>query len=248
MMKKPIVKVSPADHTMCTEAIAEYIIGDLVPLSTVQSKHFKGLVKVISGGAYESPKRTFYTETFLPKKMNECSQEIMSEFQSIHGIGLTTDSWTSSTSEHYIAYTAHYITKNWELKSKVLSTDCSEEKQTSEYLAQHMKTTEQKWGLEHSLFLPVYVHDNAANISKAPKVMDIPRMGFGCLAHTINLAASSATSIEQVPKILLKARTLVKAFKKRHPAAPILKKKQELLLQDKQHKLILECPTRWFFL
>ena len=70
-------------------------------------------------------------------------------------------------------------------------------------------------------------------------------MGFGCLAHTINLAASSAPSIEQVSKILLKARTLVKAFKKRHPAAPILKEKQELLLPDKQHKLILECPTRW---
>ena len=216
-----------------------------MPLFTVQSKHSKGIMNVFSGGAYESPKRTF-----LPKKMNECSQEIKSELQFIHGIGLTTNSWASSASEHYTAYTSHYITKNWELKSKVLSTDHSEEKQTSEYLVQNMKTTEQKWGLENLLFLHIYVYDNAANISKAPKVMDIPRVGFGCLAHTINLAASPATSIEQVSKILLKVRTLVKAFKKRHPTAPILKKKQELLLPDNWHKLILKCPTRWnsFFL
>ena len=42
-----------AAQSMFTESIAEYICGDLVPLSTVDSKHFNGMVKMVSGGAYE---------------------------------------------------------------------------------------------------------------------------------------------------------------------------------------------------
>lgn len=244
-MKKPVMKLSSAAHTRYTEVIAEYIIGDLVPLSTVQSKHFKALVREISGGTFESPARTFYTETLLPRMMNDCIQEIKDEVKTIHGIGLTTDSWTSLTSEHYIGYTAHYINKDWVLKSKVLSTDCSEEKHTSEYLAKDMIATEQKWELDGLLFKPVYVHDNASNITKAPKIMGTPRIGIGCLAHTINLAAGAATSLRQVSELLLKGRKLVTTFKRSTLAATVFKKKQELLLPEKQHKLILDCPTRW---
>ena len=64
------------------------------------------------------------------------------------GIGLTTDAWTSCVTEHYIAYTAHFIDKNWELKNKVLSTQCTEEKQTSENIAADMMKTEHRWGLD----------------------------------------------------------------------------------------------------
>ena len=66
MMNKPMVKMNPAAQGRCTEVIAEYIIGDLVPLSTVQSKHFQAVVNVLSNGASESPKRTFFSDTFLP--------------------------------------------------------------------------------------------------------------------------------------------------------------------------------------
>ena len=177
--------------------------------------------------------------------VGKCTQEIQNEFQSIPGIGLTTHAWTSSETEHYVAYTVHYITKNQELKSKVLSTDCIDVQQTAENIASQMKITEQKWGLDTLSFQPIYVHDNAANVTKDTKNMDPARIGIGCLAHTINLAANSATSIEKVSVLLKKARVLVKTFKKSHLAAAVLKKKRQLLLPDKGHKLILSCPTRW---
>ena len=92
----------------------------------------------------------------------------------------------------------------------------------------------------------MYVHDNATNVTKAPKLIEPPSMGIGCLAHTINLAASSATKIEVIANLLAKARGLVTTFRRSTTANNVLKKKQELLLPDKQHhKLILDCPTRW---
>ena len=75
--------------------------------------------------------------------------------------------------------------------------------------------------------------------------METPRLGIGCLAHTINLAANSSTSIKQVSDLLTKARKVVSSFRRSPLALNVLKKKQELLLPNKQYKLINDCPTRW---
>ena len=199
---------------MYTEVIGEFLCGDLVPLSIVESKHFKAMVSMLSGGSYDTPTRRYYTDTLLPKMLNECTLQLREEITGLTGIGLTTDSWTSSATENYIAYTAHYITKDWELKSKVLSTSCSEESHTAKNLAQDMTNTEEKWGMDKLLFGPTYVHDNAANVTKAPKIMENPRLGIGCLAHTINLAANCATGIQQVSTLITKGRKLVTVFNK----------------------------------
>ena len=78
--------------------------------------------------------------------LDNTSQDMKAEMTKIYGIGLTTDSWTSCATEHYIAYTTHYITDEWELVSKLLSTDCSVDKHTAQNLAEDMIRTENKWG------------------------------------------------------------------------------------------------------
>ena len=49
MMKQPVVKVSAAAHSMFTESIAKFISGDLMLLSIVGSKHFRGMVNILTG-------------------------------------------------------------------------------------------------------------------------------------------------------------------------------------------------------
>ena len=71
------------------------------------------------------------------------------------------------------------------------------------------------------------------------------RLGIGCLAHTINLAATSG--IGPVANLLTKARKLVTTFHKSDQAATVLKQKHTLLLREKEHKLIQEVSTRWNF-
>ena len=163
--------------------------------------------------------------------MEDCTEQVKKEIEGINGIELTTDAWTSLATESYIIYTAPYITKEWEMKSRVLSTHSTEDRHTAYNLAADMKANEQKWGIHKLLFDSIHVHDNATNVTKAPKIMD--KLGIGCLAHTINLAAFFATSIEQVTKILNRARSIIKTFKKSTLAANVLKNKQTLLLPTK---------------
>ena len=76
LMKQPVVKLKTFTQSMFTESITEYICEDLVPLSTVDSKHFKGMVKMVSGGTYECPSRKYFTETLLPKMWDDCTEMI----------------------------------------------------------------------------------------------------------------------------------------------------------------------------
>ena len=223
MMKQPVVKVSAAVHSMFTESIAEFISGDLMPLSIVGSKHFRGMVNILIGDRYKCPGRRYFTENLLPKMKDDCTAQMKKEIESINGIGLTTDAWTSLATENYITYTAHYITKDCVMKSKVLSTHYSEERYTAENLAADLKQIELKWGLNKLIFNPTYVHDNATNVTKVPKLMEDPRLGIGCLAHTINLAANFATAIKPVQDILNKAGEVDTTFKRSTLAANILK-------------------------
>lgn len=176
---------------------------------------------------------------------SETVNEMKAEMKGITGIGLTTDALRRQKAESYIFYTAHYITEDRNLKSKVLGTHCFEERHTAENLAKDMELSEEKWGINNLLFRPIYVHDNASNATKAPKMMQTPRLGISCLAHAINLAASSATSIDEVSQLITKGRKLVGTFRRSTLASNVLKMKQELLLLGKQYRLLQDCPTRW---
>ena len=96
---------------MCTESIAEFLFGDLILISIVESKHFTGMLNALSGNRYQCPTRRYFTDTLLPKMMTDCPEEMKKEIGNLLEIGLTTDSWTSLTTENYITYTGHYITK-----------------------------------------------------------------------------------------------------------------------------------------
>ena len=81
IMKQPIVKLSAKSkgYQKNTESIAECIIGDLLPLSIVDSMHFRGMVNTLSNGTYDPPHRKYFTQTLLPKMYNESVEELKKE-------------------------------------------------------------------------------------------------------------------------------------------------------------------------
>ena len=97
------------------------------------------------GDIYYSPHRKYFTQNMLPKMHSETEHELQNEMQSIMGIGLTTDAWTNCGTDSFVAYTAHYITKDWELKGKVLSAKYSEESHSAANIAADMKKTEEDY-------------------------------------------------------------------------------------------------------
>ena len=81
-------------------------------------------------------------------------------------MALTTDIWTSCTTQAYITVTAHFLTGNWKLVTKVLSTAEMPERHTGVHIAQRIRDSIENWGLSNERITAV-VHDNAANMNLA---------------------------------------------------------------------------------
>lgn len=146
------------------------------------------------------------------------------------------------STESYQTTTAHFINKDWELKSVVLQTLKTEGTHTGEAIADHLEQMRKKW---MPLVVPTAVTDNAANEKKAFDILKWHR--FGCYGHRINLTVKKALQVNEVSRIVGKGRKLVTLFHQSSSLSDLLKAKQSLVLQGESihHKLIQDVPTRW---
>ena len=100
------------------------------------------------------------------------------------------------------------------------------------------------WKLERpNTTIPVAT-DNAANIVNAVNETDGLWPQLDCFAHTVNLAAKKAVSINGVSRLLGKVWKVVTFFHKSTTAHHALTVKQKMLNLPK-HKLIRNVTTRW---
>ena len=59
--------------------------------------------------------------SLLPDMYTTRAKEIKRELLQISHVALTSDLWTSRTTESYLAITCHFVTSTWELKFLVLA-------------------------------------------------------------------------------------------------------------------------------
>lgn len=123
---------------------------------------------------------------------------------------LTTDCWTSSANESYLALTAHYMTTDFELQSVLL--ECAQifDTHTSENLAKEIDRIVEEFSLKDKVIL--VVSDNASNINIAVK-KHLDWQHFGCYAHSLNLIVQSALSSPEINELKVKIKTVVSHFK-----------------------------------
>ncbi|KAK3108196.1 hypothetical protein FSP39_002934 [Pinctada imbricata] len=251
-MTLPMTIAKPASiKKLSTEKIAELddrltrlIVGKVLPLSLVDSPFFKDFVGSLDPRqVYSVPSRK-KIHGMLKLKKAEITEKIMNELKKCGNAAITHDGWTSIAQESYQTITCHYINEEWELKSVVLETKKITGSHTGEAIAESIKETVTKWSLDSLPSPPIAVTDNAANEMKAFEILKWER--FGCYGHRLNLAVKKGLEIKELSKILAKGRKLVTYFHQSSSASDLLKEKQTLLLgEDKQHRLIQDCPTRW---
>nr|GEU47950.1 zinc finger BED domain-containing protein RICESLEEPER 2-like [Tanacetum cinerariifolium] len=88
--------------------------------------------------------------------------KIKRELEKIKGrICLTSDLWTSVTSDDYMTLTVHYIDESWVLKKKVLNFKVTPPPHTGSLLAHSVITFLREWGIENKVF--IITLDNATN-------------------------------------------------------------------------------------
>lgn len=226
-----------------TKALGMFIAKDMQPCSVIECEGFRQLMNVLEP-RYNIPSRRHFGTTVIPKLYDETRGEIEKELSDTAHVALTTDGWTSRATESFLTVTAHYITSEWEMRSCVLQTRPIYESHTSEHLSELLTDAVAEWKLERVNSIIPVTTDNAKNIVNAIDLAAGLGPQIGCFAHTVNLAAKSSISLNQVSRLLGKVRKVVSFFHRSTTAAHALKTKQDML-ELPVHKLIHDVTTRW---
>lgn len=105
--------------------------------------------------------------------------------QECHFYALTSDIWSSRTSEAYISLMIHYLTKDFDMR--VVTLRCapfSDVRHTGSEIAGIIKKSLEDADLPLENMV-VYVTDNASNATKSARDLGVGHQG--CVAHTLNL-------------------------------------------------------------
>ena len=189
------------------QAIAEYCVIDMRPISTIEGTGFQNLLHVLDS-RYKSISRSTLLENYLVPMYQMAQDQVKQDLQSGLRHAFTTDAWTSMATEGYITTTVHFIdTKSITLQSRVLDTNRMLESHTAVNLAEEMKRTIEKWGPID----PCAVSDNAKNIMSACDLCEYPH--FGCGAHTLNLIVSKGLAVGEMKSLVGKCKKVVAFFK-----------------------------------
>ena len=221
------------------EAVLKMIVKDMQPISVVEDEGFQSLLHVLDP-RYELPSRKSIMR-MLPNAYDKKVEEIKKEISQVSHVALTSDLWTSRTTESYMTITCHFLSPTWELKSLVLETLKFNLSHTAEHIADALLKVSENWDISSKVV--AIVTDNASNIVAAVKItgwIHVP-----CFAHTLNLIVSEAIkSDETVSDLKKRCKQMVTFFHQSVKATEKLKEVQQQLKLP-EHKLIQEVDTRW---
>lgn len=171
---------------------------------------------------------------------DECKGKVRASLQNASSVVLTTDMWTSVSTEAYLTVTCHLI-ENWQMREFVLETHTFHGQHTADNISLALKRITEEWGITDKVV--AVVTDNGANMVAA-----VHKAGWRhhpCFAHTLNLIVKdSLKSVPEVVKVLEKCSAIVSFFHHSTQATQKLRGIQQQL-KVAEHKLIQSVDTRW---
>ena len=196
-----------------TDSVSYCIAKDMMPICTVEKEGFKTLLKSFDL-KYEVPSRKYFSQTALPVLYAETQETVSNKLEEVRGGGyfaVTTDLWSSTTSEPYISYTVHFINHNWELRSRCLQTMFMSEQHTGENIAEAIQATLEAWGLQqaHQVCLTT---DSGNNIINAAERLQMTRLA--CFGHNLHLGVTNALKDDsRLSRALSVCKKIVSSFR-----------------------------------
>lgn len=235
-VKRPL---SLSRQKKINELILNMIIIDLQPFSIVRDRGFSELLKELEPN-YITPSRNTFVTSLLEENYSNTAAKLKSLLEEAQYITITTDSWTSLSNENYISITAHFITRDWQLISCLLSCFHYSERHTSANLYEQIQNIAREWGIIEKIV--VAVTDNAFNITGAVKLS--PWAHVPCFAHSLNLIVQEA--LKEIRNIRAKVKACVEYFHRSSQANAKLLSSQNRIKPDcVPLKLKNDVSTRW---
>ncbi|PIK52482.1 putative zinc finger BED domain-containing protein 1-like [Apostichopus japonicus] len=169
---------NPKKAERLNNLLVEMVAKDALPVSFIEGDGFRALMKAMEP-SYVIPSRKTIS-ALLKAKYEEKKATLVTDLEKIAFVSVTTDCWTSRSSEGYMTVTAHGLDGDWVNRSYVLDTTpvVNQEggqdtvvRHTADALTTQMSRIVEEWGLEDKL--DAIVHDNASNV----KHLGNPRSG-----------------------------------------------------------------------
>lgn len=227
-------KVPAAAKCQVTKKTVKFCCRDVVPFATIEGEGFLELAQELInvGATYGRVKvedvlpdvtmvsKHTATETEHDRKV--LVKEISDIISAGLNVSMTTDMWSDSFRQaSYTSVTCHYVTEDFQLKSRVLVTAKFplEEAKSGENIRRELKRLLiSVLGFDANVFNKVmWVTDQGANILKALE----PYPHMSCIDHTINTALKHALDLEElkqeapeVGETIVAVKALVKYVKK----------------------------------
>jgi hypothetical protein len=166
-----------------TDYFVKFLAEDFRPFSLANGKGFLRFMNKVRP-EYKVPcGETLRNKTALLHAA--VVDKVKTELAGVYAVSLTMDGWTSRAGRHYMGYTAHYLTEDFELRSLVLGVKLSRGSQTAERIRDGLLGVLQEF--EIPLFkVSAVVTDGGGNMVKAVKLAGLQRVG--CAAHRLQLA------------------------------------------------------------
>ena len=138
--------IKKVNDELITKAIADMIVTDYVPPSIVEGEGFNRLMNIVAPG-YKVPTRKT-VRSRIQQRYDTEKEKLCDELNDVTSTAITTDTWTSNSTESYITVTEHHIDDEWEMKSNFLMTRAMPERHTGENLATRLTDCVEEFNLQ----------------------------------------------------------------------------------------------------
>ena len=230
---------SPQCASTITNLIVNFVSRDLRPLNTVEGDGFKQLMNFIEPG-YKVPSRTHITNV-CHKTYEAAKEHLVATLCDVPSVALTTDIRTSRATQAYITVTVHFITDDWAMESKVLSTQEMPERHTGVHISERLIDISKEWKLYDKV--SAVVRDNASNMVLATELIE-DWGDLGCFGHTLQLAVNAGLNLNEISRLTAAVKKIVGHFKHSVVAMGALRDRQASMNIPK-HSLLQGVSTRW---
>jgi hypothetical protein len=141
---------------------AKFIVSNMLPLSLVDDAALGEVVHFLEPD-YKIPCRQTFTVR-LDSVKAEVTKSVQAEMAEVSCVAVSTDIWTSMGNEPHISQTASYITSDWQLITRTLTSQPIKERHTQANIAARLKDMATTWAVDGKII--AVVHDGAANMKE----------------------------------------------------------------------------------
>ncbi|XP_041842078.1 zinc finger BED domain-containing protein RICESLEEPER 3-like isoform X2 [Melanotaenia boesemani] len=221
------------------EALINMLVKDSQPFSMVDDQGFKEFVGKLDPSYILPPRQTL--KKMVGEKYEEEKTKAKTQLQTVKGVSLTSDMWTSVKMDVCLAVRCHYMLDSAKPAMVVLGVLPFPQHPTAENMAAATRSLMMEWGIEGKV--KCLVTDATTNMIDTAGNLAISHIV--CIAHALNSMVKK--SLDQTPgleDLRSRAQEVVTYFRSNTAAKEKLRNVQQQMNRAAT-KLIQEVDSRW---